>query len=793
MKKIFTNIRKNSSNGESGYVINNAGATMPPQAPGSGLIEPKSHTLSSLEWPPKVSEQSDLTLPKRCSLNGDSTFLKQLTKAHSNSSLSTFKSKTSREGQAEDRPLSGDDFFEGTILEFPEIGMLVDELESRLKALENVLSTAESADVVQASSDAKRKVEITSEQLDAINGISTNVRGLLHCLNHHHNNLNSQRKIRREQKDGSYSRRPRRHSSHDVSPRSTRSHVDAASISSSKLLLHNAVEPEKSHWRHCTVFSSNSGMNFTDMDSTSKIPKELLLRMINLEPTAVGRSSVAYIAQTYGGVQLPTDFGRGLKSLPSFKNVAKQVGRAKSFVFELQRSVSEKAITGAEYIPTEFKRLSFEKRKQLARMLSWESLKVWGFNAFQLDKLSTIQWIGCDKGGATKDSPLESFDKVQVAKVGCPIVLMGWALLASPYAQLAMAREVNDAELIEKAKNAIRKKAQSKDYPLARTVLKKFSMGAQDDEADDMSTEEEGYFFLDKFEIMPDAICHFLRKVEKDYPTRGANPYHNNIHAADVMQTTHALIQMGNADFFCAFSCLEIFTILLAAVLHDVRHPGTNNNYQINKQTDLAMLYNDHSVLENMHASRASYLLRESGGSANTEDTSEGIFGKLTEKERAQLRAGVIRSILSTDMSQHFKVVAKMKTYIDKVMDDIDNESSGSVSVLSVLWRNEHTKLREKLLPFILHLADISNPTKSPDISIEWSNSAYDEFFLQGDKEAIEGMPISPLCDRSTTNPADGQVGFITYVVKPAFLLLQQCLPGIDGILTQVRCVHGAP
>lgn len=426
---------KNTIDGESGYVINDTEESTPPQAAGSNLIEPKSCTLSPLDFTPNVSERADSTSSKLSTLNGESTVLNQLTTGQRNSIVSTDRCRKALEGPAEDSRLTSGDFLEGLFLAFPEMGLLVNELELRLKALENVLSTAESVDVAQ-DSNTTRKVEMTTDQLDAINGISTNVWGILNCLNDHRNHIKSQRKVHRVPEGGSNSRQFRRNSSLDLSPRSTKELIDAAINSSTKSLLHNMLEPEKPQWRHHTVFSSNNGMNFTGIGSASKIPKELLLRMIYLEPTAAGRSSVAYIAQTYGGVQLPSDFENGLKNLPSFKSVARQVGRARSFVRELQRNVSERTITGAEYIPIEFKRLGLDERKQLAQMLSWENIKVWGFNAFQLDTLSSVRGISYDEVGAIEDADLNSFEKFERTKPGCPIVLMGWALLASPYAQV---------------------------------------------------------------------------------------------------------------------------------------------------------------------------------------------------------------------------------------------------------------------------------------------------------------------------------------------------------------------
>ena len=67
---------------------------------------------------------------------------------------------------------------------------------------------------------------------------------------------------------------------------------------------------------------------------------------------------------------------------------------------------------------------------------------------------------------------------------------------------------------------------------------------------------------------------------------------------------------------------LERMSMLLAALCHDLRHPGTlhlalaylhhvmsllfissglNNTYQVNAQTPLSLLYNDQSVLEHHH------------------------------------------------------------------------------------------------------------------------------------------------------------------------------------------------
>lgn len=52
--------------------------------------------------------------------------------------------------------------------------------------------------------------------------------------------------------------------------------------------------------------------------------------------------------------------------------------------------------------------------------------------------------------------------------------------------------------------------------------------------------------------------------------------------------------------------------LLMAAIMHDYRHPGVNNSYLIRHLDPLAVMYNDSSVLENFHASEGFKLMMDS-------------------------------------------------------------------------------------------------------------------------------------------------------------------------------------
>eukprot|EP00956_Cyclotella_meneghiniana_P026177 scaffold55937_cov64-Cyclotella_meneghiniana.AAC.1 len=76
-------------------------------------------------------------------------------------------------------------------------------------------------------------------------------------------------------------------------------------------------------------------------------------------------------------------------------------------------------------------------------------------------------------------------------------------------------------------------------------------------------------------------------------------------------------------------------------------------------------------------------------------------------------------------------------------------------------------------------MADISNPAKNDPMFKLWTDRCLDEFFEQGDKERNMGVPISPNCDRNIVKRPDSQIGFIKFVVKPAYEVLGDILPAV--------------
>lgn len=75
----------------------------------------------------------------------------------------------------------------------------------------------------------------------------------------------------------------------------------------------------------------------------------------------------------------------------------------------------------------------------------------------------------------------------------------------------------------------------------------------------------------------------FIAHVEDSYSFESTirNPYHTNIHAADVTQTGLALM-MSPVLKRSLWRAVDRFSLLFSCAIHDYRHPGVNNNFLVN-------------------------------------------------------------------------------------------------------------------------------------------------------------------------------------------------------------------
>lgn len=100
-----------------------------------------------------------------------------------------------------------------------------------------------------------------------------------------------------------------------------------------------------------------------------------------------------------------------------------------------------------------------------------------------------------------------------------------------------------------------------------------------------------------------------------------------------------------------SLSSYDHVAFVLAALAHDVGHPGRNNLFLANTANPLSLIYNDISTLENYHSSLLFHILR-----CHPEFVNQ--FGA---KDWQNMRKRIVELILATDMRCHFNHVNEIK------------------------------------------------------------------------------------------------------------------------------------
>merc|ERR1719330_1846456 len=231
----------------------------------------------------------------------------------------------------------------------------------------------------------------------------------------------------------------------------------------------------------------------------------------------------------------------------------------------------------------------------------------------------------------------------------------------------------------------------------------------------------------------------------------GKNPYHNWTHALEVAQCTwHAVLTGGRP----LLNYQDILALYCAAIAHDVGHYGFTTPFLVRTQHEIAVLYNDKSPMENMHA----YIFFTTMlGKGNT------FLQVNNESQWKNFRRKVITAILSTDIAHHFGFVDKLQSRVARkdtnpFMEDAKIEKDkGNVS----------KEDRILLLEAFMHTADLTHNFKPFNVHKIGLTALEDEWFLQGDEERKRGMPISPNFDRTKDTAATCQSFFLGSMVRP--------------------------
>ena len=215
------------------------------------------------------------------------------------------------------------------------------------------------------------------------------------------------------------------------------------------------------------------------------------------------------------------------------------------------------------------------------------------------------------------------------------------------------------------------------------------------------------------------AFIHHLRRIY-----RYENSYHNFEHALDVLQAAQSYLksegmvpsptilfeparmwkpkkQFDSGSLISSLGLRQLFILYIAAIGHDVGHPGFSNVFMVgcinlarifrpthitlqkNAQTPLSVVFNHQSALENLHCQLLLRVMRYHGLGVLLDDPYDGPC----------LRRILLFSVLATDMGVHQDFMMRFRRMLD----------------------GESTSLcaRQTLIcEAILKNADISNPVR---------------------------------------------------------------------------------
>lgn len=223
--------------------------------------------------------------------------------------------------------------------------------------------------------------------------------------------------------------------------------------------------------------------------------------------------------------------------------------------------------------------------------------------------------------------------------------------------------------------------------------------------------------------------------------------YHNFNHIVDVTQCLYVNL-VATHVVSCIRQC-ELVGAVLAALCHDLDHPGYSNVYVNNENLEVFAKYKE-SPLEN----HAVACFRELC-------VKHSLLENLSEDEQRRVDKMVEVMILRTDMKHHASL---MKTVSEKLetfnTDFLETEFCVDL-----------------LLSLILKCADISNQARPWKVACKWNLAVYHEFWREGDADKAKGRKVNPIHVRteSKADIAQKSVGFIKFVVKPLYETYLEC------------------
>ena len=321
--------------------------------------------------------------------------------------------------------------------------------------------------------------------------------------------------------------------------------------------------------------------------------------------------------------------------------------------------------------------------------------------------------------------------------------------------------------------------------------------------------------FINLPQVNKQVLYNYIQLISIHY--YNTNQFHNFYHATCVIHYLTILISKLKLKLRAYLPEHVIFAMMIAALVHDVDHPGNTNTYEINSKSDISIIYNDNSILENLSSSNAFKLMNYNGHNSdhssedkNTNDTN--ILNGFNNDEKKEIRDIIITCVLHTDMTTHFHTITELDefyksrlhthtssttnnttnttstTTTNSTYNDCNNASTATVVsptpliTTEQLLTNLSSENQRLLCKLLVHTADLSNPIRIFSISYIWATRIAAEMYDQKLKEEALGLPCSTIHIMQLPANNDyilskNEYGFNKHIILPLWLKLVEVFP----------------
>eukprot|EP00282_Hemiselmis_andersenii_P002848 CAMPEP_0114129220 /NCGR_PEP_ID=MMETSP0043_2-20121206/11358_1 /TAXON_ID=464988 /ORGANISM="Hemiselmis andersenii, Strain CCMP644" /LENGTH=511 /DNA_ID=CAMNT_0001222479 /DNA_START=413 /DNA_END=1945 /DNA_ORIENTATION=+ len=281
---------------------------------------------------------------------------------------------------------------------------------------------------------------------------------------------------------------------------------------------------------------------------------------------------------------------------------------------------------------------------------------------------------------------------------------------------------------------------------------------------------------LKRYDISTESLVYFLLTVKLNYNDMA---FHNWLHAWSVMHASWLMISAPDVG-----ECLtegDKLAIMLAAVCHDLDHPGVNNDFLAKSKDPLSERYAT-PILERHHLAMTMDILCDS-------DQRVKVVHGLDSEKHKELMVMIEEAIMATDMGVHKSICEELQVRAERVAQ----AAAAGTPLKERSFSRDSFEDRVFLVRSIVHTADLSGQAMPKEVAYKFGAGVLTEFHHQYCKEAQLSLPLSGwMKDLDLAlGQAKSQLGFITFVVLPLWAsmgtIFTSLKPQVDRVQSRME------